>query len=102
MGAVLMRKEVAAALSPGDHRTTFGGGPFVASVALHVLDRLSDPVLLSHVRETGAWLGGALRALMARSDKVRAVRGDGYMWGADVVEPATNIVARARDAGLLI
>lgn len=102
MGAVLMRKEIAASLSPGDHGTTFGGGPFVASVALHVLDRLSDPALLSHVRDAGAGLGEALRAMMARTDNVRAVRGVGFMWGADVVEPAAHIVARARDAGLLI
>ena len=102
MGAVLMRKEIAAALSPGDHGTTFGGGPFVASVALHVLDRLGDPALLAHVRDTGAWLGDVLRAMMARSEKIRAVRGAGFMWGVDVVEPAARVVARARDAGLLI
>ena len=102
MGAVLMRKEIAAALSPGDHGTTFGGGPFVASVALHVFGRLGDPALLAHVRDTGAWLGDSLRATMARSEKIRAVRGAGFMWGVDVVEPAANIVARARDAGLLI
>jgi len=102
MGAVLMRKEIAAALSPGDHGTTFGGGPFVASVALHVLDRLGDPALLAHVRDTGAWLGDLLRAMMARSEKIRAVRGAGFMWGVDVVEPAAHVVARARDAGLLI
>ena len=102
MGAVLMRKDIAAALAPGDHGTTFGGGPFVASVALHVLDRLRDPALLAHVREAGAWFGDALRDVMARSEKIRAVRGTGFMWGLDVVEPAAAIVTRARDAGLLI
>ena len=43
MGAVLMTKAIAAHVSPGDHGTTFGGGPFVPSVGLHVFDRLSDP-----------------------------------------------------------
>ena len=57
MGAILMTDEIAAAIKPGDHGTTFGGGPFVASVALHVLERLADPALLAHVRETGAWFG---------------------------------------------
>ena len=41
MGAVLMTEAIASAIKSGDHGTTFGGGPFVASVALHVLERLS-------------------------------------------------------------
>lgn len=36
MGAVLLRERVAAAIRPGDHATTFGGGPLVASAALAV------------------------------------------------------------------
>jgi acetylornithine/N-succinyldiaminopimelate aminotransferase len=102
MGAILCSAAVGDRMQPGDHGTTFGGGPFVASVALHVLDRLSDPQLLAHVRDNGAWLRRALGALAARSNKVRAVRGPGYMWGLDVTDPARDIVARALDAGLLL
>ena len=102
MGAVLMTQEVADAMQPGDHGTTFGGGPMVASVGLHVFDRLHDPKLLAHVTENGAWLGGALNALADRSMKVRAVRGIGYIWGIDVTEPAKDVVGRALDLGLLI
>lgn len=102
MGAILLTEAVASALEPGEHGTTFGGGPFVASVAQHVLERLSDPALLAHVRETGAWMGEELHAMMARSAKVRAVRGAGFMWGVDVVDPAGEVVARAREAGVLI
>lgn len=101
MGAVLMTQAVADAMQPGDHGTTFGGGPFVAGVALHVFDRLHDPALLRHVRENGEWLGNALRALADRSMKVRAVRGIGYMWGIDVTDAAKDVVARALDLGLL-
>src|SRR5207247_10932808 len=43
MGAVLVTGEIASAIKPGDHGTTFGGGPFVASVALHMMGRRSDP-----------------------------------------------------------
>jgi acetylornithine/succinyldiaminopimelate/putrescine aminotransferase len=89
-------------VKPGDHATTFGGGPFVASIALHVLERLSDPALLSSVRDNGAWLGQQLSLLIARTGRVRAVRGVGYIWGADVHIPAGEIVARALEAGLLL
>lgn len=102
MGAILATEEVASAMQPGDHGTTFGGGPFVASVALHVFDRLSDPALLTHVRELGAWFAGELQGLAARTGKVRAARGAGLMWGFDVTEPAAEVIARAREAGLLL
>ena len=102
MGAILVSSEIAAAMRPGDHGTTFGGGPFVASVALHVLERLTDPALLGSVRETGAWLGAQLGAISNRTGRIRAVRGIGYMWGIDVMQPAGDVVARAREAGLLI
>lgn len=102
MGAILMSADLAAAMAPGDHGTTFGGGPLVASVALHVVQRLAEPALLSHVSEHGAWFGEQLQALAARTERVRAVRGVGYLWGADVVEPAVGVIARAREAGLLI
>src|SRR5687768_15814065 len=101
MGAVLVSEDIAATIKPGDHGTTFGGGPFVAAVAGHVFDRLSDPSLLKPVRENGAWLGEELSALARRSGKVRAIRGTGFIWGLDVVESANDIVKRGWDEGLL-
>jgi acetylornithine/N-succinyldiaminopimelate aminotransferase len=102
MGAVLVSEEIAATIKPGDHGTTFGGGPLVAAVAAHVLERLSDPVLLKAVRENGAWLGEQLDAIARRSGKVRAIRGTGFIWGLDVVESANEIVKRGWDEGLLV
>ncbi len=102
MGAILATKDVADTMQPGDHGTTFGGGPFLSHVALHVFDRLSDPVMLAHVKSNGAWMRKALQKIADRSAKVRAVRGIGYMWGIDIVDPAKDVVARALDAGLLI
>ena len=102
MGAVLVNAEIAASIQPGDHGTTFGGGPFVSAVALHVLERLSDPKLLARVRDDGAWLGAQLGRLIHPGSRVRAVRGIGYMWGIDVVDPAAESGTRALGAGLLI
>jgi len=102
MGAVLMKNSIASAMQYGDHGTTFGGGPFVASVALHVLDRLSDPALLAHVRETGAWFGHELGEIAHRTSRIRQVRGTGFIWGLDVMGTAAHVVSEAQANGLLV
>ena len=102
MGAVLMTEEIGAAMQPGDHGTTFGGGPFVTSVARHVLNRVADPSLLESVRNNGQWLGALLRDLASRTGRIRDVRGVGFIWGIDVHEPAAEVIGRARGEGLLM
>ena len=102
MGAVLLSDRIGNTINAGEHGTTFGGGPFVASVALHVLERVADPAFLGHVASAGKWLGNRLHAIAERTGRVRAIRGTGFMWGLDVSEPAGEIVGRARDAGLLV
>jgi acetylornithine/N-succinyldiaminopimelate aminotransferase len=102
MGAVLMTQEIADAVKPGDHGTTFGGGPFVARVAEYVLERLRDPSLLASVRDNGAWFGAQLREIARRTNRIRGVRGVGYMWGIDVMGTAAHVVSEAQAAGLLV
>jgi predicted acetylornithine/succinylornithine family transaminase len=102
MGAILMTDEIAATIKPGDHGTTFGGGPFVSSVALHVLERLADPALLAHVREMGEWFGEELNEISHRTSRIRQVRGVGLMWGVDVMGTAAHVVSEALAHGLLV
>jgi len=102
MGAVLVTSAVAAALKPGDHATTFGGGPLVASVALEVVRTIADPAFLADVRRKAEWLGARLARLAAGAPRVAEVRGRGLMWGLELAEPAAPIVAGARERGLLV
>ena len=102
MGAVLMTDAIAQPIKAGDHGTTFGGGPFVASVAMQVFERLSDPRLLQHVRETGAWFGKQLNEIAHRTSRIRQVRGAGLMWGIDVMGTAAHVVSEALGRGLLV
>jgi predicted acetylornithine/succinylornithine family transaminase len=102
MGAILMTDEIAATIKPGDHGTTFGGGPFVSSVALHVLERLADPALLAHVREVGEWFGEELNEIAHRTSRIRQVRGVGLLWGVDVMGTAAHVVSEALAHGLLV
>ena len=102
MGAVLVTSAVAAALKPGDHATTFGGGPLVASVALDVVRTIADPALLADVRRKGEWMGARLERLASVISRVKAVRGRGLLWGIELSEPAAPFVAAARERGLLV
>jgi predicted acetylornithine/succinylornithine family transaminase len=102
MGAILMTRAIAETIKPGDHGTTFGGGPFVASVALHVLERLSDPAMLKHVTEVGAWFGHELQEIAHRTSRIRQVRGAGLMWGVDVMGTAAHVVSESLAQGLLV
>jgi predicted acetylornithine/succinylornithine family transaminase len=103
MGAVLLTERVAAAIQPGDHATTFGGGPLVASVALAVCRRLGDPALLAGVRDKGQLLADRLGALALANDRVRAVRGAGMIWGIELADtPAAEVIGRALELGLLV
>ena len=102
MGAILVSDQIAATLAPGDHATTFGGGPFVASVALDVFRTIADPDFLAAVRAKGQVLGARFQGLARKSSRVKEVRGRGLMWGIELNEVAAPIVAAARDRHLLV
>jgi predicted acetylornithine/succinylornithine family transaminase len=102
MGAVLLTERVASALKPGDHATTFGGGPLVASAALAVCRRIGEPSFLEEVRRKGSVLGDRLGSLALESDRVAEVRGAGMMWGVQLRAPAAAVVAKALELGLLV
>jgi acetylornithine/succinyldiaminopimelate/putrescine aminotransferase len=101
MGAVVMNSTVASVMVPGDHATTFGGGPFVSTVALEVVGRIADESFLAEVRSRAQQLEAGLRAIAAKKD-VKEVRGVGLMWGVELNTMAAPIVANALEKGLLI
>ena len=77
IGACITDAEAGSVLEPGDHGSTFAGGPVAAAAALSVLDIVDDPALLRSVRDRGRQLREGLEAL----DGVREVRGRGLMIG---------------------
>jgi len=79
-------------LEPGDHGSTFAGGPVATSAALVVLDLIDEPSLLRGVRERGAELRAGLEAL----DGVAGTRGRGLMIGV-ALEPGIDQAAVAAD-----
>ena len=101
MGAMLAREDVARALTPGSHASTFGGTPFVASVALATLTTVLDEKIPERAARVGRHLVEGLRALRAGAPAVREIRGRGLLIGIELDRPAGPVVDRCREAGLL-
>ncbi|HEX7119675.1 MAG TPA: acetylornithine/succinylornithine family transaminase [Longimicrobiales bacterium] len=101
MGAVLLAGRVADAIRPGDHATTFGGGPLVSAVALAVVRRIAEPAFLEAVRARGERVREVLEPRVGRGG-VMAVRGRGLMWGIELEGAAAPVVAAAMERGLLV
>ena len=103
IGALVCGPRLADVLEPGDHGSTFAGGPVQCAAGLAVLDVVSDPALLASVRE----LGERLTAALAQLPGVVAVRGRGLMLAAELdpagARTASEVVARAlRDEALVV
>ncbi|MCL6625372.1 aspartate aminotransferase family protein [Alicyclobacillus shizuokensis] len=95
IGAVLARREVAAAFTPGSHGSTFGGNPLAMAAANAVLDRVLETGFLERVKEVGAYLQNRLQ------ERFSNVSGRGLMWGVDVPD-AREFVGKALAAGVLL
>ena len=102
IGAALLRNEVAQAVSPGDHGSTYGGNLLACRAGIYFVDQLIDGGLLDHVRRAGAHFSARLAELGARQPMVKEVRGAGLMIGIEVDRPAADIVEAARPLGLLV
>jgi predicted acetylornithine/succinylornithine family transaminase len=92
IGALVTGERLRDVLEPGDHGSTFAGGPVVAVAAHAVLDVLEDPQLHERVRTLGEHLRESLRDL----PRVTTVRGRGLMVAFDVEGGgAPDLVRRA-------
>ena len=90
IGALVTSPELADVLEPGDHGSTFAGGPVVARAALAALDVIDRPELLAEVVR----LGGVLADGLAQLPGVRLVHGRGLMQAIEV-DDAPAVARRA-------
>jgi predicted acetylornithine/succinylornithine family transaminase len=93
IGALITGPRLADVFQPGDHGSTFAGGPVTCSAALVALELCSDPQLLRSVRELGERLSGSLAELPF----VASVRGRGLLIGVELA-PGIDAFELARRA----
>jgi acetylornithine/N-succinyldiaminopimelate aminotransferase len=101
LGAFLAKEEFANAISPGQHGTTFGGGPLACRVALEFLAIVEDEKLLENVNKVGAYLQQELKTIVEKSAAAKEVRGRGFIQGINLEIPARPIVDEALSEGVL-
>ena len=101
LGAFIAKEEFANAIAPGQHGTTFGGGPLACRVALEFLAIVEDEKLLENVNKVGAYLHDKLNDLVSKRNAAVAVRGRGFIQGIQLEIPARPIVDEGLSEGVL-
>jgi acetylornithine/N-succinyldiaminopimelate aminotransferase len=101
LGAFIAKEEFANAISPGQHGTTFGGGPLACRVALEFFSIIEDEKLLDNVNKVGGYLQQELKMVAEKSAAAKEVRGRGFIQGINLNIPARPIVDEALAEGVL-
>ena len=103
IGAFMATDEVAAAFSPGDHGSTFGGNPLACAAALAVLNVIEKENLMANALSMGTYLMNELENLKKKYPAlIKIVRGKGLMVGAELSKPGREVVDRCMAQGAII
>jgi len=102
IGATLAAGRAARLFKPGNHGSTFGGGPLACRAALETLAIMEDEQLLQNAERMGHLLRNGLRQALEGRPGVVALRGMGLMVGIELARPCGDLVKQALQAGLLI
>jgi acetylornithine/N-succinyldiaminopimelate aminotransferase len=100
LGFILANEKAAAAIKPGMHGSTFGGGPLACRVALEFMEILDE--LLPAIQRIGGHFHVELKELARKHAVVKEVRGFGLMLGMELAVPGKQVVLDAMAAGLLL
>lgn len=103
IGAVLAKANIAAAFSPGDHGTTFGGNPFATAAGLAVMKIFNEEKLVENANEVGNYFKSELNSLMQKyPEKIKEIRAYGLLIGIELdMGIAKDIFKALFDNGIL-
>ena len=102
IGACLAAGRATGVFGPGNHGSTFGGGPLVCAASLATLQAIDEEKLLDKGTQTGEWIRSELRAQLNGVSGVIDIRGLGMMMGIELDRPCGDIVKRALAQGMLV
>lgn len=101
VGAVIGKKALGDAFSPGSHGTTFGGNMLAMAAVNATLDVIFQEEFLSEVKEKGDYLLEKLQNVK-QLNIVKEVRGKGLMAGIECDQPVGDYISALREQGLLV
>ena len=103
VGAFAATKEVADAMCPGDHGTTYGGNPLATAAVCKVFEIFEKDGILNHVNEIAPYLKDKLNVLKDKfPDKIKDVRGKGLMMGMELYGSAGDVVSKLLKKGVIL
>ncbi|MBL0142690.1 MAG: aspartate aminotransferase family protein [Betaproteobacteria bacterium] len=102
VGACLARGVAADVFKPGNHGTTFGGGPLVSVAALTTLEIIEKDGLLANAARQGEAIMQGLAREFSGVAGVKEIRGKGLMIGIELDRPCGELVRRGLEAGIVI
>ena len=103
LGAFLVAERATDGLQPGDHGSTFGGGPLACRLSLEFLDMLDEGGLLKRVNDVGSYFKRELRKLQGRRRQlITEVRGMGLMLGLELGFSGKSVASRMLERGYVM
>lgn len=101
VGAFATTKEIAQAMVPGDHGTTFGGNPLACAAVAETLYIFEKENITTHVEQMGDYLAQCLQKLVEEKEIAVESRGMGLMRGLELSEPAGPYITKALEKGVI-
>ena len=102
IGAFMATEQVAKALVPGDHGTTYGGNPLACAAAVEVFRLFEKLNVTDNVKNVGKYLETQLKNLVEEYDIVKAQRGMGLIQGIELTVNPKDVIAKCLDNGLIL
>ena len=102
IGAVLMTKKVANAMTPGSHGSTFGGNPLAMKIGSTVMDIVTKKSFLNNVKKNSKYFFQKLNNLKKKFPSIiKEVRGKGFLIGLQLHKDQTNFIKKLMENKLL-
>jgi acetylornithine aminotransferase len=106
IGALMVTDRIASCIQPGDHGTTFGGNPLVATAANYVFSRISNPAFLKETQAVGAFMYDGFLKLQQKYPQhiheVRKTLDNGLYFGVELKQNPKPVLSQAAEHGLMI
>ncbi|WP_026342000.1 acetylornithine transaminase [Paenibacillus fonticola] len=102
IGAMMGKKKLRDAFSPGSHASTFGGAPLAAAAGLATLETILEERLCERAEQMGAYALKRLQEKLQSYSIVQSVRGLGLLIGIECREPIAPVIQKLLQHGLLV